>query len=254
MIAGDRSLRVAVLPTGIVVAVYAILPILAAASAICIAAAVAIASGGKEFYFSATFVKYSSNLEVFAGELALLAISGIVAAIVWTRRGSDLRIFEKSSGWVDALLGVGAAVIFHFVVRGFLLPWLYLAMPVGAKWISREYQPILGYASAGVTQVAGSFFLNALYKPVVETILFVGFLYRGLRSLWGVTASLLFASVIFAALHKNGPLFLDFFLLGLVNFALFEFRKSLAAPLIQHVSYNILVFGSQVLLLGKTAP
>jgi membrane protease YdiL (CAAX protease family) len=103
------------------------------------------------------------------------------------------------------------------------------------------------YGSSYMGQVAGGFFLDAIYTPIVETIVFVGFMYQRFRSQTGLIASLLFASAIFAAVHQNSILFLNFFLFGLINFALYEFRKSLTPSLFCHLAYNCFIYGSQVL-------
>jgi membrane protease YdiL (CAAX protease family) len=97
-------------------------------------------------------------------------------------------------------------------------------------------------------QVGGAFFLDAFYSPLVETIVFVGLMYRTFRSQWGIVASLLLGATIFAAAHQSKLLFLDFFVLGLINFLLYEFRKSLAPALAHHVTFNLLVYGSQLSL------
>src|ERR1041384_2287716 len=64
----------------------------------------------------------------------------------------------------------------------------------------------------------------------------------------GFLTSLLFASVVFAILHRSEFLFLEFLLFALINFAIYEWRRSLAAPFFHHLTLNALIYGSQLAL------
>jgi membrane protease YdiL (CAAX protease family) len=232
---------------GGVACVYVILPLVGVAVGIFLVSLGAIAQRGVNFYHNPAFQEYLRSLGGFFGGLTLLLGSGLLAIKVWSRR-TDLYMFGRSSRWKELLIGISVGFISYYLANKLLLPWLYLAMPVGSEWIKSEFFSLRSYGSSQMDHVGGTFFLDAFYSPLVETIIFVGSMYRTFRSQWGIAASLLLGSAIFSAAHMSNLLFLDFFVFGLANFLLYEFRKSLAASLAHHVTFNVLVYGSQLSL------
>jgi membrane protease YdiL (CAAX protease family) len=230
---------------GLVLCVYVVFPSGVAWIGTFTLTGLAALRNGIGFLDTPSAQKYVLNLEAFLGELTLLIGSGLLA--VWIcGRGVTLGLGGTRRRWREVLIGLGLAVINYEIGKRIILPWLYLARPIGMQWIKPEYYSITEYGRSYMSQVAAVFFIDSVYVPVVETFAFTAFMYGALRLQWGRAVSLLVASVIFAAIHRNELLFLDFALFGFVNFALFEFRKSLVAPLFHHLIFNALVYGSQL--------
>lgn len=248
-----QKVRALVLPTAAVIGTYVIAPIVVDFVGSFVPGVVALWNRGVNGLESECFQKYIGNLEGFLGELGLLIASGLVAAWIWQHR-VDIQIFRKGQLWFDIVIGIVVAVIYYYCIKKFVVPWLYLARPLGFEWIKAEYFPVGSYGRSYINQVASVYFVDTVYVSLIETIIIVGFMYRQFRSQWSFAASVLMASLIFAAIHRNELLFLEFFLFGLLNFTLFEVRKSLAAPLVHHMTANALIYGSQLALFSGTPP
>jgi membrane protease YdiL (CAAX protease family) len=243
----DRpSIRSVVLATVLVVGIYMLLPLVGAALGISSAAILAITQRGPAFYWSESFQRYLGNLEAFAGELTLLLASGILAAWILSRNPRNSWPIVRLP-WTDLAIGIAVGLIGYFCIDQILLPWLYAAMPTGTHWPTAKYNSIDHYARSGLDRSSRDFFVSTVYCPTVETIIFVPFLYTRLRSQFGLITSMLVAALIFACVHQNKPLFLSFYLFALINFGLYELRKSIVAPLLHHIFYNGLIYGSQML-------
>ena len=235
------------LPSVVVVATYVIVPTLGDWLGSFIPGIVALYNGGAAVLESQSFQKYIGNLEGFLGELTLLIASGLLAVWIWQCR-QNLQIFRKGRVWLDIAIGVTVAVIDYYCGKKLVVPWLYLARPLGSEWIKTQYVSVGSYGTAYINQIASVFFVDTVYVSLIETIVIVGFMYRQFRSQWSFMVSIPLAALIFAAIHRNELLFFDFFLFGLVNLGLFELRKSLAAPLVHHLVRNALIYGSQLAL------
>jgi membrane protease YdiL (CAAX protease family) len=243
----NPKLRSVFVATALVLCVYVILPTIVAWTGAFIAASIGVAQRGIHVLSSPATHNYVDNLAVFLGQLTLLIGSGALALWIWGRR-ADLRVFGEVPRWREILIGVSIGVIDYYCAKKLIFPWLYMARPIGWEWIKSEYGPVGAYHRSYITQIADLFFVSIIYGPLVETLIFVGLLYRRFRLQWGYATSVLLGSVIFAAAHRDELLFLRLFLFGLINFTLYEFRKSLAAPLFHHVTLNALVYGSQLTL------
>jgi membrane protease YdiL (CAAX protease family) len=233
--------------TALVVLVYLILPLLVAWIGAFVPGCIAAAQKGIAILEVPEAEKYLHNLEGFWGQLTLLTGSGLLALWVWSRRG-DLHFFGGAQGWLEILIGISFGILNYYCDKQLIVPWLYMARPSGLEWINSQYHSVTAYGPTYIDQIASVFFVGSFYVPVIETIVFVGLMYRRFRSQWGFIASILLCSIIFAFVHQNLALFLEFFLFASANLALYEFRKSLAAPLLHHVTLNVMIYGSQLAL------
>jgi membrane protease YdiL (CAAX protease family) len=96
--------------------------------------------------------------------------------------------------------------------------------------------------------------LAVLVAPVCEEVFFRGFLYSALRSRLPVSVAALVQSLIFALLHTFGALNgVGVFFLGLILAAVYEWRKSLVAPIFIHAGNNLMAVLGLLALMYVTA-
>jgi membrane protease YdiL (CAAX protease family) len=233
------------IPALIVFIVYVVIPSAVAWIGAFVLGFIAAIRRGPSVLDTADFQKYIGNLEGFFGELCLLVASGILTVSLWRRRQLEI---SRSRLWIDVAIGITVGVFSEVCSKLFVVPWLYLARPLGSEWIKPEYISVSSYGRTYINQIASVFFVDTVYTALVETTIIVGFFYAGMRAQWNVAVSALYVAIIFAAMHRNGLLFLDFFLFALINFALYEWRKSLVAPFFHHLTFNALIYGSQLAL------
>lgn len=119
-----------------------------------------------------------------------------------------------------------AGIVVDFVLRMFGIA------PEQQDIINR----ILNEDSFGV--LAFMFFFGMLAAPVVEELLFRGFLQSAVRTTFGKLKAILISGFLFALIHLNAHVFLQIFILGLLLAYLFEKTGSLIAPITVHVCHN----------------
>ena len=95
---------------------------------------------------------------------------------------------------------------------------------------------ILNEDSLGV--LAFMAFFGMIAAPIVEELLFRGFLQSAVRITCGKMQTILISGFVFALIHGNSHVFLQIFILGLLLAYLFEMTGSLVAPITVHVCHN----------------
>lgn len=185
--------------------------------------------------------------------LSIAAMGGSLAVLAFPRlRGvsaTDLRAAIGLNTGRGILREVGAGVMCYVSAVPILVAGgiIYFILSLIAKAISGEQAPpshpaveMLG--GAGALEVVLLFTLASVMAPIVEEIAFRGFLYGHLRGfvmprarLASAMVAAVVSSVIFAAIHPQGLLFVPA-LGGLaVGFCLYrEMRGSLIAPMVAH--------------------
>lgn len=78
----------------------------------------------------------------------------------------------------------------------------------------------------------------AIVAPIVEELVFRGFLYRYLRARWGIASSVVASSLIFAVVHPALPLMPAIFLLGVALATVAERYSSLYPGMLIHGIHN----------------
>ena len=88
------------------------------------------------------------------------------------------------------------------------------------------------------------FVLICLIAPVVEEIIFRGFIYAGLRRVMGMTPAMLLSAVLFASIHLSTPTggMVVVGLIALVLAYLYERSRSVVPGIVAHFVHNTLVF------------
>ena len=79
---------------------------------------------------------------------------------------------------------------------------------------------------------------GTLVAPVIEELLFRGFLHPAIRPVFGKTKTIIFSASLFALVHLNIHVFLQIFILGLLLAYLYEKTRSLIAPITVHILHN----------------
>ncbi len=74
--------------------------------------------------------------------------------------------------------------------------------------------------------------------PVTEELLFRGYFYGALRQYLGVSPALVLTSLLFAAIHMTGPVFLPLFVLAACLTLAYEATESLLTSMVMHSLFN----------------
>lgn len=121
------------------------------------------------------------------------------------------------------------------IVSGFIVDFALRAFG-----IEPERQDIinnlLSEDSLGV--LAFMVFFGMLAAPIVEELLFRGFLQPAVRITCDRLQTILISGFVFALIHWNAHVFLQIFVLGLMLAYLFEKTGSLVAPITVHICHN----------------
>jgi len=83
------------------------------------------------------------------------------------------------------------------------------------------------------------FFVGILIAPVVEEVLFRGFIFSGFRQSYGWKKAALFSSTIFALAHLQPAAFIPTFLLGYVFTYLYQKSNSILPGIFLHLLTNL---------------
>ncbi len=81
-------------------------------------------------------------------------------------------------------------------------------------------------------------FFGTLAAPVVEELLFRGFLQSAVRNTCNKIQTVLISGCVFALIHWNAYVFIQIFILGTLLAYLFEITRSLVAPITVHICHN----------------
>ncbi len=81
-------------------------------------------------------------------------------------------------------------------------------------------------------------FFGILAAPVIEELLFRGFIQPAVRTSFGKLKAIFISGLLFASVHLNAYVFLQIFILGLLLAYLFEKTGSLIAPITVHIFHN----------------
>ena len=84
--------------------------------------------------------------------------------------------------------------------------------------------------------------LYGIISPFVEEIVFRGLTYNRMRRFLGIPLSVITTALLFAIFHGNLAQFLYALCMGVLLALCYEWVKSFAAPLLFHVTANVVVF------------
>lgn len=175
---------------------------------------------------------------LFTAEILTL---GLLALYLKHRKGTPKQLGLREFRLTDALVavaGFGAyflLLIVTMILAGLLIPGLDF-----------DQKQELGFSTSSTTALLPVFITLVILPPLVEEILFRGFLYTGLRTKFEKVPAALITSIMFATPHlqfgSGNPLlwtaFIDTFLLSMVSIYLFDKTKGLWASIGLHMIKN----------------
>ncbi len=208
------------------------------------------------------------SLHALLGEWQLLPISGddpistpiltigvltvMGGAIVWVGRGQGLKV-DALFGQIFArgiprfaifygLLLVASLLLFSLGISAVIFYLLSLGFPGYVSQII-ESNVLLNGSRSLYPQLYDwlMLFLLLVYAPLVEELVFRGFLLQRWSMKWGLRWGLIASSVLFGLLHLNNPLGLTLF--GLVMGLLYVRTHSLWVPIACHSLNNLAAIG-----------
>lgn len=169
-----------------------------------------------------------SLAEVFSGSTA----AGITILVVWLRRGPSIREYLalRATGRLTLLRWLAAAAALAALLDGLAYLLGYPAVP---DWVAEVYRtavflPLLVFAFVVVA-------------PVVEEMVFRGFLFEGVRgSRLRDAATIVVAALVWAAVHVQYEWFYigQVFAVGLLLGAARSLTASLVPPIAMHALHN----------------
>lgn len=222
----------------------------------------------------AAWVVYEVVLSVVASrvDLASLGTIGVVTfqalgllALTWptirgmawseVRRELGLTVgagFVREAAWGVLAWCMAVPMVLVGVVISIFLGWL-----LGDSLSDASHPLQEGLRSSSAGGIVIWYIVAAVVAPLLEELVFRGGLYRGLRGgtgampLWGsVVVSALLSSLVFAAIHPQGILFVPILGALAMSFCLVrELRGSLVAPMVGHALNNGLIVTLNLMLL-----
>lgn len=193
----------------------------------------------------------------------VVAMFGSLAALAWpVVRGvpfrevrSDIGLHAGRGPLVETAAGVGGyAIALPLLIAGVIVMLILTRIFQGQG--TPSHPAVEGIASAGGLGILAVFLLACVAAPVVEEIMFRGVLYRHLRDATGragvalsFAGSALISSVLFAAIHPQGLLFIPV-LSGLaIGYCITrELRGSLWPCMVAHALTNFVTVTLNVVL------
>lgn len=112
---------------------------------------------------------------------------------------------------------------------------------------SLTIQPDFSLLFTDTSSALGVMIGGAIVAPVVEEIIFRGFIFAGLRERFGWKMSALVSSLLFAAIHFQLTAFLPIVILGLIFAYLYERSGSIWPAIIMHLTSNAIALSAALL-------
>lgn len=80
---------------------------------------------------------------------------------------------------------------------------------------------------------------TSIIGPILEEFIYRGILYNKLKEFNSNRTSIIISSVIFGLIHINPIKIIYTFILGIILAKIYEMKKTLKAPIITHISFNL---------------
>ena len=186
------------------------------------------------------------------GPLVIYAGVAIALVAVAPSRGVDLkRLFGRALTWREAALSMGLAITILAFSFGTLIAGLAavsLAQPTFLEEIAESAPGFLVRANGRIelwATLLGAA-TGALVAPVVEELVFRGFLFTRWARRFGLVRGLVFSALLFGLLHLSlQPL--GALTLGLMAGLLYVRTRSLWSPIVANLTNNIIVVTTSTL-------
>ena len=168
-----------------------------------------------------------------------LLVAGLLGALVW-RGLSPAALFGFERVPVGRAVGKGLGLLLV------ALPVVYATMTLtqrftgGAERHGQEEAVRLVLASREVAPRLAMILAAVVVAPVVEELVFRGYLYGVMRRYLGWTAGAVLNAVLFAAVHGHIPSLGPLFVLAVCLTLAYEWTGSLLVPMTMHAVFNAL--------------
>lgn len=158
-------------------------------------------------------------------------------ALVWEK--GDLA-FGGWLTWQQLFLAVASFLAFMFIST-ILIAVIAKLVPA----IDMEQAQEIGFSAStmhGRTELILAFVFLAILTPLVEEILFRGFIYAQLRRQWSLWPSILLTSLLFGIAHGQWNVGIVTFVMSIVMCLCREATKSIYPAILIHIFKNALAF------------
>ncbi len=154
---------------------------------------------------------------------------------VWKYRASwsdlGLRSFQMGS------LAVGCGLM--------IVSWLFnLGYGIFLGLYNLQVQPDFALLFDGTISPGLIFVGGAFIAPLVEEVIFRGFIFAGLKERFGWVRSALISAILFSLIHFQPTAIFPIFILGLIFAYLYHLSGSIWPAVIMHMSTNALGLGT----------
>ncbi len=172
--------------------------------------------------------------------LVIFALEAVLIVPAWTRgprrygggwSSLGLRRFAPLRSLVLFLVGLAVVLIISPL-------WEVVRRQLGLAG-QPSYLPLFGEGPWGLVL---ALLLGGIVAPFAEEVFFRGYLYAGLRELWGRGWALFVSSLAFAALHFTPGVLPPIFLIGLILAYIYERADSLWPSIALHSAINTIAF------------
>lgn len=171
--------------------------------------------------------------------LGLIQFSMVLPPLFIMRRyGSLVTLLGLNRFHWRMLLETVLAIALGF--SGSILWGLFL-VPFGL----RPQEPIVPLFGQGIGSFVSVFAVGAILAPIVEEVLFRGFLFAGLRKYLNLRVAVLASGALFGALHFQLYAFPVLFMLGVLLALLYYRTGSLLMPILMHFCINAIAIVAQ---------
>lgn len=128
-----------------------------------------------------------------------------------------------------------------------MMIWGLILLPFGIQ----AQEPIVPLFGDGVNGFISVFVVAAIMAPIVEEIVFRGFLYGGLAKRYHPAIAVAVSGAIFGGIHLQLFAFPILFLLGVLLALLYKFTGSLWAPILMHFCINAIAVMAQYIAISQ---
>ncbi len=173
---------------------------------------------------------------ILIGQAAAMT-GAVLLGMLWRRmRPVDLGLDTGTFTWRLALIALGVAVLLRVAVipLGFVFQWL--------GYTENPQLPMLAPQGFDVTSMIITLIGGGILAPIGEELLFRGVIHHWLRR-WGAVLAVVVSSLIFGLAHFNLMIGAIAFILGIGCAIIYDRTRSLWAPIIVHVVFNLLGIG-----------
>jgi membrane protease YdiL (CAAX protease family) len=175
-----------------------------------------------------------------------LGLVAVILGMLWYRRIPIAQFFGVRSVHPFYAILSGASIIFAvfplFLVMGQLVQQL-LQEAAHEQDVVTMFRKVV---EKGDKDTLSLLFLMAIvFQPIVEEVIFRGYIYPTFKGWSGMVASALATSLLFAAVHMTATALPLLFVLALLLTLAYEWSGSILVPITMHMAFN----GAQLLIL-----